>query len=101
MKKAYFVSTAEYFVGYVYSETTGKAKSFALNSRLETDGYEFTGLLVYRCKALDSVFPKLSVNTLDPTENDDVKILKDVGLCVEDTFHCDVQIKKNKEGEVI
>jgi hypothetical protein len=56
MKKAYFVLTAEYFVGYVYSETTGKAKSFALNSRLETDGYEFTDLLVYRCKALDSVF---------------------------------------------
>jgi hypothetical protein len=33
MKKAYGVLTAEYFVGYVYSETTGKAKSFALNSR--------------------------------------------------------------------
>jgi hypothetical protein len=32
MKKAYGVLTAEYFVGYVYSETTGKAKSFALNS---------------------------------------------------------------------
>ncbi|VVM20181.1 hypothetical protein BSPWISOXPB_4354 [uncultured Gammaproteobacteria bacterium] len=68
MKKAYGVLTEEYFVGYVYSETTGKAKSFALNSRLETDGYEFTDLLVYRCKALDSVFPKLSTNTLDPTE---------------------------------
>jgi hypothetical protein len=93
MKKAYGVLTAEYFVGYVYSETTGKAKSFALNSRLETDGYEFTGLLVYRCKALDSVFPKLSTNTLDPTENDDVKILKDIGLCVEDTFYCDVQLR--------
>jgi hypothetical protein len=42
MKKAYCVLTEEYFVGYVFSETTGKAKSFALNSRLETDGCEFT-----------------------------------------------------------
>jgi hypothetical protein len=43
----------------VNASTPGKAKSLALSSSLITDGCEFIDLLVYRCKALDSVFPCL------------------------------------------
>jgi hypothetical protein len=50
---------------------------------------EFIDLLIYRCKALDSVFHCLpeSANILDPTEASDVKILKKVGLCVDEQFY--------------
>jgi hypothetical protein len=43
------------------------------------------------CKALDSVFPCLpeSVNILDPTDYSDIKILKDIGLCVDDIADAD------------
>jgi hypothetical protein len=58
-----------------------------------TDGCEFIDLLVYRCKALDSVFPCLpeSINILDPTDASDVKILKDIGLCVDEQFYYDTK----------
>jgi hypothetical protein len=54
---------------------------------------EFIDLLIYRCKALDSVFPCLpeSTNILDPTEKSDVKILKDIGLCVDEQFYYDTK----------
>jgi phage-related protein len=55
MKKAYCVLTEEYFVGYVFSETTGKAKSFALNSRLETDGCTFPFGTLFKTLCLNSL----------------------------------------------
>jgi hypothetical protein len=93
MNKGYAVLTDDYFVGYVNASTPGKAKSLALSSSLVTDGCEFIDLLIYRCKALDSVFPCLpeSTNILDPTDASDVKILKDVGLCVDEQFYYDTK----------
>ena len=93
MNKGYAVLTGYYFVGYVNAGTAGKAKSLALSSSLITDGCEFIDLLIYRCKALDSVFPCLpeSTNILDPTEKSDVKILKKVGLYAEGQFYYDTK----------
>jgi hypothetical protein len=87
--KGYAVLTDYYCVGYINASTPGKAKSLALSSSLITDDCEFIDLLIYRCKALDSVFHCLpeSANILDPTEASDVKILKKVGLCVDEQFY--------------
>ena len=93
MNKGYAVLTDDYCVGYVNASTPGKAKSLALSSSLVTDECEFIDLLVYRCKALDSVFACLpeSTNILDPTDASDVKILKDIGLCVDEHFYYDTK----------
>jgi hypothetical protein len=49
--------------------------------------------LLAKNQALDSVFPCLpeSTNILDPTEKSDVKILKDIGLCVDEQFYYDTK----------
>jgi hypothetical protein len=64
INKGYAVLTDDYCVGYVNASTAGKAKSLSLSSSLITDDCEFIDLLVYRCKALDSVFPCLILNAI-------------------------------------